>query len=467
MASEKLTRSKVAKASDGMHGDGKGLYVQVTNGGTAKSWLFRWQDRVTKRDRSLGLGSAFTVDIEAAREEARKCRELLAEGKDPKVERDNHRLTADAALGLAKTVRQVADEYFASKIAHKSRHYRKQTPWILKNYLLDKIGDLPIQQVDTNLILNKVITLQHWKERNPIMVQVHNHTKRIFSLAIARGYYKGTNPAAWKDNLEHILPASKDVHKVVHRPALPYQEVGRFMEALRSYQDRSVRQVGHPTVALWLEFVVLTGARISEVRLATWNQIDLQQMVWNVPPENRKTGYVTDAVLPRPITKPMLSVLEEMQRRRTDMSPDALIFPSPYRGTPAVRRKGRKPHAELGPNTKVAANGSAPFDLNAAAGFIRKSLKWEIKIVPHGFRSTLVDWSRANRFPGELVHRQTDHVLGGKVIQAYGHDLLLEERRGMMELWAEYCACPAPTPATAPANVTQLSKARAKRRAAA
>src|SRR5262249_27225781 len=70
--------------------------------------------------------------------------------------------------------------------------------------------------------------------------------------------------------------------------------------------------------------------------------------------------------------------------------------------------------------------------------------KWPIKITGHGFRSTLRDWCRANRFPGEWWDIQVDHKLGNKTSQAYGHDKLVEERRGMMELWGEYLSHPAP-----------------------
>ncbi|MEO8723485.1 MAG: tyrosine-type recombinase/integrase [Sphingobium sp.] len=39
-----------------------------------------------------------------------------------------------------------------------------------------------------------------------------------------------------------------------------------------------------------LEFLILTGARVGEVRLAQWDQIDLEEAVWNVPQEIMKAG---------------------------------------------------------------------------------------------------------------------------------------------------------------------------------
>ena len=96
--------------------------------------------------------------------------------------------------------------------------------------------------------------------------------------------------------------------------------------------------------------------------------------------------------------------------------PNALVFPSPRGGE---------------------------YEISSCSQFIRQSLRWEAKTTVHGFRSTFVDWARANRFPAHLIDLQLDHVLGNKVGQAYGHDKLIEERRAMMRQWGDYCSRPA------------------------
>jgi integrase len=125
-----------------------------------------------------------------------------------------------------------------------------------------------------------------------------------------------------------------------------------------------------------------------------------------------------DQVKPVPITPPMLAVLKEMQRRRKDDAPDALVFPSP--------------------------RGGAEYQLSTCSQFIVVTLKWEAKVTVHGFRSTFVDWARTNGFQDYLYKLQLDHVLGNKVGQAYGHNKLVEERRAMMRQWGDYCSRPAP-----------------------
>jgi integrase len=257
----------------------------------------------------------------------------------------------------------------------------------------------------------------------------------MFDLAIARGYYRGENPAAWK-GLQHILPSSSDVHRTEHHSSLPYEDIGRFMQKLRAYKDpRGAGRGGRTTVSLAVEFVVLTGVRLNEVRSALWKEIDIEHMVWNVPPEHLKTGHLFGKVRPVPITKPMLAVLEEAKKRRADQSPDAVLFPAKWTGDGLLHREN-------------------------VSTFIRKQLGWETHVTIHGFRSSLRDWCRAKGFPAEYWDIQVDHVLGNKTSQSYGHNPLLEERRRMMEQWGEYCSKPAPEPQTGDVVVNLADKRR-------
>jgi len=445
---EKVTRN-------GVYGDGGNLYLQITNGGVGRSWLFRWTDRFSGKERVLGLGPLHTVDIDMARDIARKYRLLLRDGKDPQVERAGIKLDAEIAEGRAKTVRQVYDEWFKAKIAKRSTHTRKAYTWQARRYVLNVIGDMPIAKVDTDTLLDKVGLRKLWSEsaadggRHAVAKNLLSILARLFSFAIASKYYHGKNPMAWKGHLEHILPALKDIHHVEHQPFLPYQDVGRFLQALRAYEDRSVRRLGHPNVALLLEFIVLTGVRVGEARQATWDEMNEATNVWTVPPPHHKIGRLTKEPHFVPITAPMWAVLHEMHRRYPNHAPNALIFP-----TERGEERGKGP---------VAA-----FNDSTVAGFLRISIKWPTKIVPHGFRSTLVAWGQANAYPDTLLDRQIGHLPQGKVDQAYKRDQLTEQRRPMMEAWGQYCSRPAPEPAAAEAaNVESFMSARRKQRRAA
>ena len=78
----KLTQLAVRAAKPGLHGDGGGLWLQVTSGpdGLRKSWLFRFE--VAGRERQMGLGSLADVTLAQARDKAADARKLRSDGID-------------------------------------------------------------------------------------------------------------------------------------------------------------------------------------------------------------------------------------------------------------------------------------------------------------------------------------------------------------------------------------------------
>jgi integrase len=440
-AIHKLSETFIRKVTkDGCYGDGGGLWLQVSNGGDGKSWLFKYTDRRTRKPTNMGLGSLNTVNLSEARDKALACRKLLDGGKDPRAERDAAKLESDIRAGEAKTVRQAWEEFYDAKVKPLGRHSRKNYPRLMERHVLKVIGDMPIAKVTRNHVLDVVGLRRLWETRHKSGVTLLSILTRMFSLAIERGYCghpKPPNPLDW-EGLKHVLPDPKRVHKVKHRASLRYQDTPRFMQALRRYKDRSVRNKGHPTRALWLEFVVLSGVRLSEARLATWSEmqgLDGLYPVWVVPVDHHKIGNSghTDEPHIIPLTKPMVAVLHEM-RRRHGSNPNALVFPSPY------GLKHGKPR---------------PFDVGSANTFIKGCLQWDMHVTAHGFRSTFTDWARAqSRGWHDLIEEQVGHVRGAKVQRAYRHDPLTEQRRPMMELWGEFCAMPPP----AADNVVTLNR---------
>jgi integrase len=412
-----LTAREVTTLTDGMHKDGGNLFLRVRNGGKARSWVFRYTFNGRQRP-PLSLGSVAKLSLADAREEARRCHLLLLARKDPAEAR---KAEGPAAL----TVIDALDKYYDAKIAHLSQEYRRKTGRYL-DLIRDKIGTMSVAMVTTRIILDEIGLREMWNEKRKKAETLRGHLERTFSLAKVECNLSA-NPAAWKDNLEHVLSSKR--HKSVPHASLDYRDVGRLMADVRAYKNHrrwrpyQPPQPGRPTSGLWLEFVILTGVRISEPRKARWREIDPIEMLWKVPPEHLKTGPLFDKVRAVPITEPMLAVLQEMQRRRTDPSPDAFIFPSPYTGKAYSRNQ-----------------------IGRTLQKILEKIGWKIKITPHGFRATLQAWALANGHEQLLVDRQFDHAPPGKVGQAYSDltrelavDPTIERRRKMMEAWGAYC----------------------------
>jgi integrase len=211
-------------------------------------------------------------------------------------------------------------------------------------------------------------------------------------------------PAArWRGHLENLLPARSKIDPVKHHAALPWRQIGAFMEAL-------IIQEG--TAALALRFVILTASRSSEALQARWAEIDLAQAAWLVPSARMKSGR-THRV---PLSNEAVSVLREAAKLRITDDGDAPVFPG--------------------------MNPAKPLSTMAARMLLRRMGRSE---TVHGFRSAFRDWcAEATNYPREVAEAALAHSLRDKTEAAYQRGDLMEKRRRLMADWATFCARTAP-----------------------
>jgi integrase len=335
-----LHQSKLMEYPRGRHSDGKNLYVRITRPGCGSFYY-----RSNKYEE--GLGSIDLVTLTEAREKAAAIRKLEHDGKDPKAERENARLDQEIAKGLAKTFRQVAQEFFETKLAGKQLSTIKQYRQWLRVHILPKIGDMPTGKITSNVILGDTgMGLEKkWLKMNPTAERVRWLVESILNFAEYRGYpvhlYKGKSAAGWTGHLENILPPSGDVHAVKHFASLRHQNAPCFMAMLRGYKCKSPNPNSSTAMPLLMELFLLTGVRENEGLKATWGEWETTRGIWTVP--TGRNGHVKrkdERETPReiPITSHLLDLLKRAEKRCIEMgidpsNPDALVFPG-MRGAP-------------------------------------------------------------------------------------------------------------------------------------
>lgn len=396
----KLSALGVSKATKpGYYGDGAGLWLQVSASGS-KSWIFRFT--LARKQREMGLGALHTVDLAAARAKAKECRLLLLDGKDPLDARKASKLTEALELARMITFDQCAAAYIAAhRGGWKSAKHASQWENTLSTYATPIIGALPVAAVDTALVVKVLRPI--WQDKTETATRLRGRIESILDWATVSKYRQGENPARWRGHLENLLATPSKIAPVKNHPALPWQEVGAFMAALRARDGIAARAV---------EFAILTATRSGEVRGAAWSEIDLDAKLWTIPAERMKAGKEHRV----PLSPAALALLNAAPRL------DALAFP------------GRK-------------HGSALSDMSLTA-VLRRMERHDITV--HGFRSTFRDWcaeSVANSFPREVCEHALAHSLPDKVEAAYRRGDLLEKRVMLMQAWADYCVT-IPTAAT-------------------
>jgi Arm DNA-binding domain len=201
----------------GMYADGGGLYLQITSA-NAKSWIFRYA--INGRERYMGLGPAHKGDVslEAAREAASKCRELLRAGLDPIEHRKAELLQARVSSAKTMTFDECAQAYIA---AHESGwsnpKHRAQWRSTLKGLAGPVFGKLPVQAIDTGLVMKVLEPL--WTTKTETASRLRGRIESVLAWATVRGYRQGENPARWRGHLDHLLPERSRVRAIEQHPA--------------------------------------------------------------------------------------------------------------------------------------------------------------------------------------------------------------------------------------------------------
>ncbi len=399
---EKLTPLGVSKKqTPGHYGDGGGLWLQISKF-RSKNWVFRYTLHGARRE--MGLGPTHTVSLAEARQKAKECRMTLLDGKDPIEVRETTTLAEALRRAKMMTFDQCAAAYIeAHRSSWKNVKHISQWESTIQAYASPVIGKLPVTSVDTDLVVKILNPI--WQTKTETATRLRGRIESVLDWATTSKFRQGDNPARWRGHLENLLSSPNKIAKVKHHPALPWQELGKFMVDLREREGVAARAV---------ELAILTATRSGEVRNATWAEFDAG--LWVIPAARMKMGREHRIPLP----------------------------------TAAVELLGKMPR--LGDLVFPGTKQNKPLSDMSLTAVLRRMKRNDITV--HGFRSSFRDWcseSVANSFPREVCEHALAHSLPDKIEAAYRRGDLIEKRALLMQAWADYCATIQPV-----AKVTQI-----------
>ena len=193
----------------GRYADGGGLYLRVQGSG-AKSWLFRVL--VGGKAKDIGLGPATgpdAVGLATARDKAEELRVAARLGAVPEGKRTIARKAkaqVQAATLARKSFRDVAEAYIDRKEGGwKNEKHRQQWRNTLATYAYPAFGDLPVSDIETSHVLAVLDPI--WTAIPETANRLRGRIENVLDAAKVQGLRSGENPARWRGNLAHILPA--------------------------------------------------------------------------------------------------------------------------------------------------------------------------------------------------------------------------------------------------------------------
>lgn len=399
MAIHKLSQHKIETAGPGKYGDGAGLQLRVTKGGS-KTWILRYS--ILGRNREMGMGNLFDVSLDEARQTTPNYRKMALNGTDPMEERNRLRRAAKKAQQESApppTFTTCAARYIrAHRRSWSNAKHARQWVSSLKTYARPIIGNKPVDEITTNDILNIIQPI--WYDKNETAKRVQGRIENILNYAAAHNYSNTLNPARWHGLLSNLLPKPSRVKKIRHHPAMPYNEVSDFMAELGNK---------HSSSSLALQFMILTVTRTNEALKAQCGEIDQGTAIWTIPAQRIEDPERTpNSALQRSYEPP--GGLGHHQN-------ESYIFPGARQGRPL--------------------SNMALLQLMRHRGYGQNGDRGDY--VPHGFRSSFRDWAgEVSSFPHQVAEMALAHTIQNKSEAAYRRGDLFDKRREMMNAWAEY-----------------------------
>lgn len=367
--------------------DEKGLFLIVTPKG-GRWWRFKY--RFDGKEKLLSLGTYPDVSLKEAREKRDDARRLLAQGIDPGQKRKDEK--TERAERAANSFEVVAREWHSKQSGAWVAKHGATVMRRLERDVFPWLGERPISDITAPDLLK---VLRRIEDRGALDT-AHRALQNcgcIFRYAIATG-------RAARDvstDLKGALPPTRGAHfAAVTDPA----KIAELLRAIDAYEGTLI-------VKSALRLAPLVFVRPGELRTAEWAHIDLDAREWRYLVTKTETQHIV------PLSTQAVEILRELKPLT---GRGRYVFPS-----------ARTP------------NGSRPMSDVALIAALRRMGFDKEEMSVHGFRAlarTVLD--EVLGFRPDFIEHQLAHAVRDPLGRAYNRTKHLEERRAMMQAWADY-----------------------------
>ncbi|WP_270670091.1 MULTISPECIES: tyrosine-type recombinase/integrase [unclassified Aeromonas] len=367
--------------------DGGGLYLEVRPTGT-RLWRLRY--RIDGKENVFAIGGYPEIGLADARDAREKAKPLIRQGIHPSHNRQAERLANSAAN--ANTFEAVAREWIKKKAPSWTPYYLRQVERFMAADVFPFVGKLPIRNVSAAHLL-EILNRIEGRGAATVALLVRQWSSAVFRYAVAT-LRADADPAA-------ALKGAIHRPRVQHHKPLTRDQIAEFSKALEQYG-------GYRATVIALRLMLLTFVRTVELRKAEWNEFDLDRAEWRIPGERMK--------MREPHIVPLSSQAVELLREL------------------ATHTGGRR---QLFPNLRNPSECMTATTLNRALERMGFNGKDSIGFSAHGFRATASTMLNEMGYRADVIERQLAHAERNKVRASYNQAEYLEERRQMMQAWAD------------------------------
>lgn len=368
--------------------DGGGLHLLVQPNG---SKLWRLKYRFGGKEKLLSFGKYPDVSLAAARQRRDSARTLLAEGSDPSLV-----APMEEEESSVRSFEVIARQWHANREEGLNPAHAQRVLSRMERDVFPAIGAWEITKIKTPEILAMIRKVEA-RGALDISRRIKQGVSQVFRFAIANGW-------AEHDPTMHLLGALKPKPRVQHMARVPMKELPGLVRGIANYDgDESPRCREITRDALM--FTLLTWARTSETRFATWAEfegLNGPEPLWRISAERMKMGR-------EHLVSLSAQAVAILKRRRLETKSE-YVFTGSKKGQP------------ISENTMIYAC--------YRMGYRRRQ-------TVHGFRGLASTWANeAQCYQPDWIEMALAHSDENEVRGAYNSALYMEPRRTMLQQWA-------------------------------
>lgn len=366
--------------------DGGGLQLRVKPNGS-KLWLLDYNRPYTKKRTSLSFGTYPELSLAEARSRRDAAKKLLAQHIDPQEHRDD--AIRRSTLAHENTLEHIASQWLEVKKAKISVDHAADCWRSLDLHIFPQLGKLPIHKITAVKAIDTIKPIAA-KGNLETVKRLCQRLNEVMVYAVNTGIVEH-NPLA---GISSGFPAPKKQHM----PTLKPEQLPLLMSAL---SGASIRL----TTRCVIEWQLHTMTRPSEAAGARWDEIDLNNDLWEIPASRMKTRK-PHAV---PLTTQTLALLEFMKPLSANSE---FIFPSD--------RTPKKP-----------TNAST-------ANVALKRMGFDKQLVAHGMRALASTVLNEQGFDSDVIEAALAHTGKNEVRNAYNRADYIARRKPLMVWWSNH-----------------------------
>ena len=367
--------------------DGRGLYLEISPSG-GRWWRFKY--RFDDKEKRLSLGVYPDVSLKEARDHPDDVRRKLRAGIDPGEERKIQGKAFQAAPSGA-TFETVAREWFAKHSPAWAPGHGDKIIRRLELNIFPWLGAKPIADIKPLELLGTVQRIEQ-RGANETTHRALQNCGRVFRYAVATG-------RAERDISRDLLGALAPVVERHHASIVEPKAVGALLRAIDGYE-------GSLIVRCALRLAPLVFVRPGELRMAEWEDFNLDEKEWRIPAARMK--------MRAPHFVPLSTQAVEIPRELHPLTGDKRFV------LPGERSRDRA----MSNNTVNAALRRLGYSSEQMTG--------------HGFRSMASTLLNEQGWHPDAIERQLAHQEQNEIWAAYNYAKHLPERRKMMQAWSDY-----------------------------